>query len=123
MAKEVVAGIAGGIVGAGLARLTAPPQQRVTSSKEVIGRYMLAPGQTLTLRPTITYKFAIILFHGDGDSEVRVDIVKGETTTSIYGNQQAIEVLANETIKIDAVNTDTTIIKAAPIIEIVSLSW
>ena len=51
------------------------------------------------------------------------DITKGATTVSIYGNEQAIEILANESISIVAVNTDTANPRNTPTIEIASLSW
>jgi hypothetical protein len=63
------------------------------------------------------------LFHGDGEAQVRLDITKGATTVSINGNEQAIEVLANESISITAVNEDTATARSTPTIEIVSLSW
>jgi hypothetical protein len=39
------------------------------------------------------------------------------------GDEQAIEVLANETIEIVAVNTSTTDVKNSMTVEILSLSW
>jgi hypothetical protein len=123
MSREVIAGIAGGIVGAGLARLTAPEQQKVTSSKELIDRYVVEPGQSYTLKSTTNYKFAIILFHGDGDAEITIEILRGGTFTSLYGNQQAIELIANEAIRIEAFNTDKSSSRQTPTIEILSLSW
>jgi hypothetical protein len=64
-----------------------------------------------------------MLFHGDGDSQVRLDVTKGSTTVSVNGNEQAIEILANESISITANNTDTSAPRAAPTIEIISLDW
>jgi hypothetical protein len=122
MAKEIASGVIGGLIGAGLMRITAPPPS-ITSNKEVIARQTLPSGGNVTLKPSTTYKFAIILFHGDGDSQVRLDITKGTTTVSINANEQAIEVLANESISITAVNTNTTAPRSAPTIEILSLSW
>jgi hypothetical protein len=125
MAREVLAGIAGGLVGAGLMKITAPPPPppSITASKESIASQSVGAGGSVTLKPTTTYKFAILLFHGNGDSQVRLDITKGATTVSIFGNEQAIEVLANESIAITAVNTDTANPRNTPLIEIVSLSW
>jgi hypothetical protein len=122
MAKEVASGVIGGLIGAGLMRITAPAPA-ITSNKEVIARQTLPSGGNVTLKPSTTYKFAIILFHGDGEAQVRLDITKGATTISINANEQAIEVLANESISIGAVNTDTTAPRSAPTIEILSLSW
>jgi len=125
MAREVVAGIVGGLVGAGLMRIRTPPPPppAIVASKEVIQPRSIEAGGSVTLKPPTSYKFAIILFHGDGDSQVRLDIAKGATTVSIFGNEQAIEVLANESISITAVNTDTATARNTPTIEIVSLSW
>jgi len=125
MAREVVAGIVGGLVGAGLMRIRAPPPPppAITASKEVIQPQSIGAGSSVTLKPITTYKFAILLFHGDGEAQVRLDIAKGATTISIYANEQAIEILANESISITAVNTDTASPRNTPTIEIVSLLW
>jgi hypothetical protein len=122
MAREVLAGVAGGIVGAGLMKITAPPPA-ITASKETITSRSVGAGASVTLKPSTTYKFAIILFHGNGDPQIRLDITKGAVTESVYGNEQAIELLANESIAITAVNTDTATARNTPLIEIVSLSW
>jgi hypothetical protein len=123
MSKEVLAGAVGGLVGAGLARLTAPQQQRVTSSKQVISPAAILPSGTVTLVPTTTYKFAIMLFHGDGSSDVRLDILKGGTTITIEADKQAIEILANESIRITATNGNASLPRTTPTIEIIALSW
>jgi len=122
MAKEVIAGAVGGLIGAGLMKITAPPPS-ISSNKETIAKQTLPSGGNVTLKPSTNYKFAILLFHGDGDSQVRLDITRGATTISIYANEQAIELLANESISITAVNTDTTAPRSAPTIEILSLGW
>jgi hypothetical protein len=125
LAKEFIAGVAGGIIGAGLMKITTPPPPplSITASKEVIARQTLPSGGSVTLKPTTTYKFAILLFHGNGDSQVRIDVIKGAVTESIRGNEQAIEVLANESISITAVNEDTANPRNTTLVEIVSLSW
>jgi hypothetical protein len=122
LAKEIASGVIGGLVGAGLMKITAPPPS-ITASKELITSRSVGAGGSLTLKPSTTYKFAIILFHGNGDPQIRLDITKGAVTESVYGNEQAIEVLANESISITAVNTDTASPRNTPLIEIVSLSW
>jgi hypothetical protein len=100
-----------------------PPPPAITANKEVIQPRSITAGGSVTLKPSTTYKFAIILFHGNGDSQVRIDVIKGAVTESIRGNEQAIEVLANESITIVAVNEDTATARNTPTIEIVSLSW
>jgi hypothetical protein len=125
MAKEVIAGVAGGLIGAGLMKITTPPPPppAIVASKEVIQPQSIGAGSSVTLKPTTTYKFAIILFHGNGDSQVRIDVTKGAVTESIRGNEQAIEILANESISITAVNEDTTTARNKPTVEILSLGW
>jgi hypothetical protein len=123
MSKEIVAGVAGGLIGAGLVRLTTPPQKEMTSSKRVIERQALAPGSGTPLVQLTRFKFAIILIHGDGDPQVTLEVTRNETSTVIQGNEQAIEVLANETIVISAANADPSNIRSTPTIEIISLSW
>jgi len=108
---------------AGLMRIRAPPPPAITASKEVIASQSIGAGASVTLKPTTSYKYATVLFHGDGDPQVRLDVTVGDTTISVYGNEQAIEVLANESISITAVNTDTANPRNTPTIEIISLSW
>jgi hypothetical protein len=121
MSKEIVAGVAGGLVGAGLARLTAEKPKEITASKRVIERQTLAPlAETPLVRPT-RFKFAVILIHGDGDPQIELDVRRDATSINIRGNEQAIEVLANETISITAINTDTSNSRNTPTIEIASL--
>lgn len=122
MAKEVLAGAVGGLVGAGLMKITIPPAPEITASKELINRNLVGAGQTVTVKPSTNYKFAVILFHGNGDSAVEVRI-QGDTTRTIRGNEQGIEVLANESITITASNSDSSTSRYYPTIEILSLSW
>jgi hypothetical protein len=123
MSKEVLAGVAGGLIGAGLARLTTPQPKEITASKRVIERQSLAPGAEASLVQRTRFKFAVILIHGDGDPQIRLEVTRNETSTTIQGNEQAIEVLANETIVISAANADPSNIRSTPTIEIISLSW
>jgi hypothetical protein len=121
MSKEIVAGVAGGLIGAGLVRLTTPPQKEMTSSKQVINRQPVAPGAEASLVQLTRFKFAIILIHGDGDPQITLEVTRNENSTVIQGNEQAIEVLANETIVISAANTDPSNSRNTPTIEIASL--
>jgi hypothetical protein len=124
MAKEVIAGAVGGLIGAGLMKITAPPPTppSITASKEIIARNLVGAGLTVTLKPSTNYKFAILLFHGDGEADVEVRI-EGETTRTIRGNEQGIELIANESITISAYNSDPNINRYHSTIEILSLSW
>jgi hypothetical protein len=121
MAKEIASGVLGGIIGAGLMKITIPTIN-ITSSKELIARSSVGAGQTVTVKPSTNYKFAIILFHGDGEADVEVRI-EGETTRTIRGNEQGIELVANESITITAQNSNTSISRFHPTIEILSLTW
>jgi hypothetical protein len=123
MSKEVLAGAVGGLIGAGLVRLTTPPPKKIISSKQVINKQTLAPGAGASLVQLTRFKFAIILIHGDGDPQVTLEVTRDETSTVIQGNEQAIEVLADETIVISASNTDPYDYRSIPTIEIISLSW
>jgi hypothetical protein len=124
MAKEIASGVLGGIIGAGLMKITTPPPPppNITASKEVIARNLAGAGLTITLKPSTNYKFAIILFHGDGEADVEVRI-QGETTRTIRGNEQGIELIANESITITAYNSNPNFNKYHPTIEILSLTW
>ena len=122
MAKEVAGGFVGGLIATGLMRVVSPPPS-ISASKEVIPQQTIPAGGTVTLKTTTLYKYATILFHGDGSNQVRLDITKGATTITIRGNDQAIEILANESISIVAVNEDSSNPRATPTIEIASLSW
>jgi hypothetical protein len=96
---------------------------KITPSKEVISSQSINAEATVTLLPATQYKFAIVLFHGDGDPEVKHTIIVNGVTTELMGDEQAIEVLADETIEITATNTSTTEAKNTMTIEILSLGW
>jgi len=119
--REVLSGVIGGVVGAGLMKVR-PPPPAITSQKATIAPQSLAGGASVTLLPATTYKFAIIMFHGDGATEVRVDVTVDATTTSIYGNEQAIELVAGQSVSISATNTGTAT-ASTPTIEIAFLNW
>jgi hypothetical protein len=120
----MLAGAVGGALTAiGLMKIKPPPAP-ITSSKQVILKQSIAAGATgVTILPSTTYKFAIILFHGDGDAQIKLTVTVNGTPVTLYGNEQAIELLANQTISITADNTDTTTARNTPTIEILSLSW
>jgi hypothetical protein len=118
-------GLVGGVIGGALATLGLMKISKavITSSKQIIQPQSLNAGATATLLSPVTYKFAIILFHGDGDYKVQLTIQVGSSSYTLYGDEQAIEVLANESITITANNTDTANPYSTPTIEIVSISW
>ncbi len=121
---EILAGAVGGALASiGLFKIKPPPAP-ITSNKQIISPQSLAAGATgVTLLPSTTYKFAIILFHGDGDAQIKLTVTVNGTPVTLYGNEQAIELLANQTISVVADNTDTVAARNTPTIEILSLSW
>jgi hypothetical protein len=124
MAKEVLAGVAGGIVGAGLMKITIPPPPppNITASKEILNRALAPAGLTTTVKPRTMYKFAIILFHGDGDHQAVIQLV-GSTTRTIRSNEQGIELIADEEVEIRVTNEDPNVNRNRATIEILSLTW
>jgi hypothetical protein len=122
MEREIISGAIGGAIG-GLLTSKLMKIPRFESKKEIISKQTLNPGASTTLKPATPYKFAIVLFHGDGDLDVKITVKVGATTTELLGDEQAIEVLANETIEITATNTNTTEAKSTMTIEILSLAW
>jgi hypothetical protein len=125
--RNFTGGLVGGVVGAlatlGLMKISKPTQITITSNKQVIQPQSLNAGATATLLPQTTYKFAIILFHGDGDPQVQLTVVVGGNTYIFNGDEQALEVLTNESITITANNTDTANTHNTPTIEIAYLTW
>jgi len=126
--KEFTGGLVGGVIGGalatlGLMKITKPTQVTITSSKQIIQQQSLNAGATATLLPQTTYKFAVMLFHGDGDPQVQLTVTVNGKSITLYGDEQAIELLAGESITITANNTDTTNPHNTPTIEIASISW
>lgn len=97
--------------------------KRARASKLLLVRQLLNAGASATLLPDTSYKFAIMLIHGDGDPQVRLVVTMGGNTYTLSGDEQAIEVLANESTAIAAKNTDTQSPHYAPTIEIAYLAW
>jgi len=108
--------VAGGIV-AGLMKIR-PTPTAITASREVIPRQNIT-AVPATLKDTTTYKFAIVLFHGDGDSTLTLTVTRGTQTFTLYGNEQAIEIVVNENFKVEATSGSGY----SPTIEIAYLSW
>ena len=117
MAEGIIGGVVGGALVKGLMKFPIP-----TSNKQLISSTSVPASGSATLLSSTAFKFAIILFHGDGDSDITVTIA-GATNRSIAGNQSGIETIANETISITASNSNTTTAKNTPTIEILSLQW
>jgi hypothetical protein len=111
----------GGRAKPGLLRITAPPPN-IVASREIINTGPIGAGQTVTLKPATDYKFAIMLFHGDGNPDVEVRL-QGATLRTINGNEQGIELVAGETMTITARNNNASLTRNYPTIEILALDW
>jgi hypothetical protein len=124
-ASGLIDGLVGGAVGGALVSLGLMRIARtiITSSKVRIQRQLIDAGATATLLPSTTYRFAVMLFHGDGDPQVTLTVRVGTATYTINGDEQAIEVVSNEAVEITATNTDTASPRNAMTIELASLSW
>jgi hypothetical protein len=96
---------------------------KITPSKQVIAKQTLNPNASTTLLPATQYKFAIVLFHGDGDPEVKHTITVNGVSAELMGDEQAIEVLADETLEITATNTSTAGAKSTMTIVILGRGW
>jgi hypothetical protein len=118
-------GFVGGLIGGAVATLGLMKIGKVviTSSKQIIQPQSLSAGGSTTLLSPVTYKFAIILLHGDGDPQVQLSVTVGTSTYTIAGDEQGIELIAGEQVTITANNTDTVNPHSTPTIEIVSISW
>jgi len=113
--------IGGAIAGILTSEARKVPKVTITSNKETIDKKTVNANTTDTLLDEKSYKFAIILFHGDGDEGLTISI-EGNTTRSLDASQQAIEIIANETISIKAVNNTSNNL-SSPTIEILYLNW
>jgi hypothetical protein len=120
-----VDGLVGGAVGGALVSfgLMKIAKTTITSGKTRIQQQSINAGATVTLLPSTTYKFAIILFHGNGDPQVTLTVRVGTATYTVNGDEQAIEIIANEAVEITATNTDTVNPYSTPTIEIVYINW
>jgi len=113
--------IAGGIV-AGLLKVGATEQPNITSTREVIQPQTVSSTPTI-LKPDARYKFAIVLFHGDGDAWVRLSIRREALVYNLKGNEQAILLLGNEVFGVVVTDIEGATSGNTPTIEILSLSW
>jgi hypothetical protein len=89
----------------------------ISSNKTIIDKQVLDPGASVTLFNNTVF-FAVALIHGDGDPEVQLIVTVGNDTTTLAGNEMAIAVIANEQLKIEAINTDTANQRSTPSIDI-----
>jgi ribonucleotide monophosphatase NagD (HAD superfamily) len=123
--RGFIIGVIGGIIGGILATLGLAKKYKVEikSDKQTIQKRALDPETESTLLQATRYKFAIILFHGDGDPQVELTVKVNDKTYTLSGDEQAMEIIANETVEIATVNTDTASPRNTPTIEVASISW
>jgi hypothetical protein len=123
--RRFIIGVIGGIIGGILATLGLAKKYKteIKSDKQTIQKRALDPGTKSALLQATQYKFAIVLLHGDGDPQVELTVKVNNKTYTLSGDEQAIEVIANETVEITAINTDTTSTRNTQTIEIAYLTW
>jgi len=105
----------------GLMRLRTPPA--ITTTRQVIDRVLLTPAGSTTLKPTTFYKHAVLSIYGDGDPQVNQRITIGAVDIYITGSQTRAFTIANDTLRIEATNTDIGASRRTSTIEILSLDW
>jgi len=126
--SETARGFVGGLVGGTLVSLMSlslmrlRPPVAISSNLEMIPQQPVNAGASVTLKSLTMYKFAIIAFHGDGDPQITITVIRGDASATLYGNEQAFEFVANQSVQITAQNTDT-VVRNTPKIEILSLVW
>ena len=97
--------------------------KKIVPGKTIIKQQTLSANTTSTLLSPTTYKFAIMLLHGDGDPQVQLTVTVGSNTYTLNGDVQGIELITDEQVAITASNTDTANPHNTPTIEIGYLSW
>jgi len=119
MERDALAGALTGAVAGGLvAGLMKVKGVTITSSRTMIQPQSITSTPTTLLSKT-SYKFAIVLFHGDGNATLTLTVQRGSQTFTLTGAEQAIELVVNEDLTITASSGSGS----SPTIEIVSLSW
>ncbi|MEM4483412.1 MAG: hypothetical protein QXS19_05805 [Candidatus Methanomethylicia archaeon] len=118
----ILGGLAGALAGFLTTQfLVKPKETKITlrSNIDLIEQREIVEETTLLDK---TYKFGLMLIHGDGDSSVTITITKQKGTETISntlnGNEQGIEIIANERVIITGSGTGKT-----PTIEILYLEW
>ncbi|MEM4847782.1 MAG: hypothetical protein QW794_08505 [Thermosphaera sp.] len=90
----------------------------IVASRATIQRQNITTTPATILQQT-HYKFAIVLIHGDGDPTLTLTVTRGNQTFTLYGHEQAIEIVAEEDLKIEATSGSGY----SPTVEIAYLSW
>lgn len=121
MERDALAGALSGAVAGGLvaaAGLMKVKGVAVSANKTVIQSKSITSTPTTLLSKT-NYKFAIVLFHGDGDATLTITVQRGSQTFTLTGAEQAIELVVNEDLSITASSGSGL----SPTIEIASITW
>jgi hypothetical protein len=63
---------------------------KITPSKQVIAKQTLDPNASTVLLPATQYRFAIVLFHGDGDPEVKHTVTVNGVATELLGDSKQL---------------------------------
>jgi len=113
----------GALIGGLITTIGLMKMKKIVSGKTIIKQQTLSADTTLTLLSPTTYKFAIMLLHGDGDPQVQLTVTVGSNTYTLNGDVQGIELITDEQVAITASNTDTANPHNTPTIEIGYLSW
>jgi hypothetical protein len=93
------------------------------ATKAIIQPQPVTYGQPVTLVPQTFYKFAIIIFHGDGDPGIVIDVKVGDKTYTLSGDEQAIELVVGQNVTITASNPTPDTIANSMTIEMAYLTW
>jgi hypothetical protein len=105
----------------GLMRLRTAPA--ITPTRELIGQVLLPASGSTTLKPTTFYKHAVVSIYGDGDPQVNQTVTIGAVTINVPGSQTRAFTISNDSLTIQATNTDTGNARRTSTIEVLSLDW
>ena len=94
----------------------------IRSNEFIIPKQSVPPGASVMLLQPTYYRYALILFYGDGGSTVELDIKIGNRSTTIHGYTQAIGVVTEDMLEITARNVGAGS-QETQTIEIAYLLW
>jgi hypothetical protein len=104
----------------GLMRLTAPPRLRV--NREVRPREFIPPGHMEMIISNVYYWHAIVIFHGDGDPYIQLNVSTSTYGILFYATEFKVITLAEDILTVFVHNLSPHDYLNAPTIEILSLS-
>ena len=94
----------------------------IKSGEQTIPRQSLASGASIILLPQTYYRYAVVLFYGDGGDNVRLDVRIGAELHQIDSDNKAISVVTDNYLEITATNI-STIEQQTPTIKILYIMW